>query len=71
MSVKILRTYTPNSKSLTIDCSECGAEMHKDCNADETEWWWQCQNPDCDYKIPLEADGTEVDLTPIDEPRGG
>jgi predicted RNA-binding Zn-ribbon protein involved in translation (DUF1610 family) len=70
MSLRIMRTFRPGS-SVERPCPRCGEEMHRDCNSDETSWWWQCQNPECNNQIPLEGDGTDVDLTPIDEPRGG
>ena len=30
------------------NCPVCEEEMRKDCNSEETEWFWQC--PECGYK---------------------
>ena len=30
------------------NCPVCEEEMKKDCNSDETEWFWQC--PECGYE---------------------
>ena len=30
------------------NCPACEEEMQKDCNGDETVWFWYC--PECGYK---------------------
>jgi hypothetical protein len=54
MSLRILRTYRPGGSSLSKECPLCGYEMTRDSNSDETEWWWQCGNPECNHQIPLD-----------------
>ena len=42
---------------LTKPCPMCNAEMHKDCDADELEWWLQCQ--ECEHRETLEGEPIE------------
>jgi DNA-directed RNA polymerase subunit M/transcription elongation factor TFIIS len=42
---------------LTKPCPMCNAEMHKDCDADEINIWWQCQN--CEHREDLQGNAIE------------